>query len=51
MDRETKLDIIELSRAYLGVSLFGWWGFWSNINYNTPFNDLTGFIVSLGGLL
>ena len=51
MNRETKLDIIELGRAYLGVGLFSWWGLWSGINHDIPFTHLTGFLTSLGGIL
>ncbi len=51
MNRETKLDIIELSRAYLGVFLLSWWGFWNILTDEIIFSDLTGFVSTLGGLL
>jgi len=50
MNRETKFDIIELSRAYFGVFLMGWWGLWSNANCGMPFHDMTSFVLSLGGI-
>ena len=42
MKRETKLDIIELTRGYVGViimSIYGYWSniYWSNINCGIPF--------------
>lgn len=37
MKRETKLDIIELTRAYIGVFLISAFGWFSNINCGIPF--------------
>lgn len=51
MDRETKLDMIELARAYVGIGFFSWWGFWSNIVYNQPFTNLFEFIITGGGII
>lgn len=51
MKRETKLDIIELTRAYIGVGLLAWFGFWSNHVYGMPFVHMDKFITSLGGLI
>lgn len=44
-------DIFELSKSYLGVLLMTWWGFWSYNIYGRTFIDLTGFIITIGGLL
>ena len=50
MNKETKLNIIELGRGYLGVALMGWWGFWSNAVFNQPFTHLWKFVITGGGL-
>jgi hypothetical protein len=43
--------IINLTRAYLGLAFFTWWGIYSYGNTGIPFNDLMGFIINLGGLI
>jgi len=48
---ETKLDIICLIIAYIGVALQSWWGFWSNAVYGMPFTNLWKFVITGGGLI
>ena len=50
MNKEIKIKIFELTRGYIGAGLMGWWEIWSKFNYDVPFADITGFIVSFGGL-
>lgn len=46
-----KTYIINLTRAYIGVAFFTWWGIYSYSNTGVPFSDLSGFLTSLGGLI
>jgi len=51
INKETKLDIICLIIAYIGVALQSWWGFWSNAVYGMPFTNLWKFVITGGGLI
>ena len=46
-----KSDVTGLVMAYTGCFILTWWAIWSISNYRLPFVDLTGFIMSLGGLV
>ena len=45
-----RIDKFEIIRAYTGFVFFTWWGIWS-YSYGNIFSDLTGFIISLGGII
>lgn len=45
--KEIWVDVIELGRAYLGVGLISWWGFWSHNVHKMPFVDMTGFLIHI----
>lgn len=46
-----KLDKFEFIRAYIGMFLLTWWGIWSYNNNYLVVSHLSGFIISLGGII
>jgi hypothetical protein len=45
------IDRFEFIRAYIGFGFLTWWGIWSYNNSYLVFSHLSGFIVSLGGII
>ncbi len=46
-----KLDIIDFSRAMLGIFLMTWWCLWCYDNNYLITSNLNKFILTLGGIL
>ena len=46
-----KSDLKGLLLGYLGISFMFLWGVWSIDTNGIVFSNLTGFIISLGGLI
>jgi hypothetical protein len=46
-----KIDRFEFIRAYLGFGFLTWWGIWCYNNCFEICSHLSGFIISLGGIL